>query len=104
LRGRLAAALALGAAGLVIPVAALIHLAATLGVGVSAGWQLLLMFTGHHFGVLAAVPLCLLGGCLVAVLSNAAGPAIGGGEVRVRGLGYAGPGSLGGTESALPRR
>jgi hypothetical protein len=104
LRGRLAAALALAGAGLVIPVAALIHLATTLGVGVSAGWQLLLMFTGHHFGVLAAVPLCLLGGCLVAVLSNAAGRVLGGGEVSVRGLGYAGPGSLGGTESALPPR
>jgi hypothetical protein len=104
LRGRLAAALALCAVGLVIPVAAMIHLASTLGVGVSAGWELLLMFTGHHFGVLAAIPLCLLGGCLVAVLSNAAGPALGGGEVRVRGLGHAGPGSLGGTESALPRR
>jgi hypothetical protein len=104
LRGRLAAALALSAAGLVIPLALLIHLAATLGVGISAPWELLLMFTGQHFGVLAALPLCLLGGCLVAILSNARGRPLGGAEARLRGLGYAGPGSLGGTQSALPRR
>ena len=30
------------------------------------------MFTGRHFGPLAAVPLCLLGGCLLALLSVAA--------------------------------
>ena len=108
LRGRLPAALALLAAGLVIPFAVLVSLGVFLGSGISTPWELLLMFTGRHFGPLAAVPLCLLGGCLVAVLANAAGPSPlprGSGEARVRGpLTYAGPGSLGGTESALPRR
>jgi hypothetical protein len=104
LRGRLAAALALSGTGLVIPLAVLIHLAATLGVGISAPWELLLMFTGQHFGVLAVIPLCLLGGCLVAVISNARGRPFGGAEAGLRDLGYAGPGSLGGTQSAVPRR
>jgi hypothetical protein len=67
------------------------------------------MFTGRHFGPLALAPLCLLGGCLLAVLTGAMtrprAPAAGHTGARVRGpLTYAGPGSLGGTESALPRR
>ena len=61
------------------------------------------MFTGRHFGPLAAVPLCLLGGCLLALLAAiaAARPPGGSGRGgRVSGpRSYAGPGS-----SALPRR
>jgi hypothetical protein len=105
LRGRLPAALALAGAGLVVPLVALISLAAYLGAGIAVGWQLVLMFTGHHFGALAAVPLCLLAGCLAAVLSNAAGAGRGRGDPRPRGtLGHAGPGALGGPQSAPSRR
>lgn len=97
------------AAGLALPLLALVSLATQLDVGVSTPWQLVLMFTGRHFGPLVAVPLCLLGACLLAVLATAASrpgrPVVTRAGGRVRGpLAYAGPGSLGGTESALPRR
>jgi hypothetical protein len=109
MRGRLPLAAIAAAAGLVLPLIALIHLAGELGTGVETPWQLLLMFTGRHFGPLALVPLCLLGACLLALLELAATrrapPPDPGPSARVRGpLTYAGPGSLGGTESALPRR
>ena len=109
MRGRATTVIVLCAAGLVVPALALVSLGSRLGVGLEVPWQLLLMFTGRHFGPLALAPLCLLGGCLLAVLTSAltrpraqaAGPA----GAAVRGpLTYAGPGSLGGTESALPRR
>ena len=68
----------------------------------------LLMFTGRHFGPLVALPLCLLAGCLLAIAEAAATRSerpLTTDRSRIRGpLGYAGPGSLGGTESALPRR
>ena len=109
LRGRPGVVAAVAAAGLVVPCLALISLATQLDVGLSAPWELVLMFTGRHFGPLAVVPLCLLGGCLLALLSVAASrpgrPVVVRPGGRVRGpLSYAGPGSLGGTESALPRR
>ena len=72
LRGQLGPAIAIGAAGLLLPLLALVYTAAQLGSGLSAPWQLLLMFTGRHFGPLAAVPLCLFGACLVALLTIAA--------------------------------
>lgn len=109
LRGRPGAVAGAVAAGLVLPLVALLSLAAQLDVGLSTPWELVLMFTGRHFGPLAVVPLCLLGGCLLAVLTVAASrpgrPVVTRSGGRVRGpLSYAGPGSLGGTESALPRR
>ncbi|MGZ8666094.1 MAG: hypothetical protein ACXWZM_03155 [Solirubrobacterales bacterium] len=109
MRGRVATVIVLCAAGLVVPAIALVSLGSRLGVGLEVPWQLLLMFTGRHFGPLALAPLCLLGGCLLAVLTSAMtrprAPATGHAGARVRGpLTYAGPGSLGGTESALPRR
>ena len=109
MRGRLALAAPIAAVGLILPLIALIHLGGELGTGVETPWQLLLMFTGRHFGPVALVPLCLLGACLLALLELAATrrpPAqVQGADKRVRGpLTYAGPGSLGGTESALPRR
>jgi hypothetical protein len=109
MRGRLPLAAAAGVAGLVIPLLALVHLGGVLGSGISTPWDLLLMFTGRHFGPLALVPLCLLGACLLALLEVAATrptpPDLARPDVRMRGpLTYAGPGSLGGTESALPGR
>lgn len=108
MRGRAVAAIALSAAGMLVPAIALASLGARLGVGFEAPWQLLLMFTGRHFGPLALAPLCLLGGCLLALLTSALtrrpAPPLGRPRARVRGpVTYAGPGSLGGTESALPR-
>ena len=109
MRGRTATVVVLCAGGLLLPAVALLALGSQLGVGLEVPWQLLLMFTGRHFGPLALAPLCLLGGCLLAVLSSALSrpraPVAGPAGARVRGpLTYAGPGSLGGTESALPRR
>ena len=109
MRGRLPLAALLAAAGLVLPLIAVIHLGGELGTGVETPWHLLLMFTGRHFGPLALVPLCLLGACLLALLELAGtrrAPApVEHPGAGVRGpLTYAGPGSLGGTESALPRR
>ena len=109
MRGRVATVIALCAGGLVVPVIALVVLGSRLGVGLEVPWQVVLMFTGRHFGPLALAPLCLLGGCLLAVLTSAMtrprAPAAGHAAARVRGpLTYAGPGSLGGTESAMPRR
>lgn len=54
---------------LLVPVIVLDALGRQLGVGFAdAAWQLLLMFTGGHFGPLSALPLILLAGCLAATL------------------------------------
>jgi hypothetical protein len=72
-----------------------------------------LLFAGGAFSIPAIVIWCLAGGCLAAALLVALGvspPRIAGPEegagfpITVRGpMSYAGPGSLGGTESALRR-
>jgi hypothetical protein len=108
LRGRPAAAAILASAGSVVPLLAVAGVAMQLGSGVLAPWDLLLMFTGRHFGPLVAIPLCLLGGCLVAILSAAARPAplpvAPPRQAPILGPGYAGPGSLSGAGPALSRR
>ncbi len=108
IRGRRVAAGVLVGAGAAIPAIALLAVGGQIGAGLEVPWDLLLMFSGRHFGVLVALPLCLLAGCLLAIgEAAAAGPAIPrpSHAARTRGpAGYAGPGSLGGTESALPRR
>jgi hypothetical protein len=69
-------------------------------------WQLLLMFTGGHFGLASAVALSILGGCAIAIVELAtnrrlAGPAEPVGPPTVGR--YAGPGALGGPPSgAVP--
>jgi hypothetical protein len=68
IRGRLGVPIIAAALGLVLPVVAVAYLGSSLGVGLEAPWQLLLMFTGRHFGPPAAIPLCLLGGCIVAIV------------------------------------
>ncbi|MGA2009669.1 MAG: hypothetical protein ABSH51_03895 [Solirubrobacteraceae bacterium] len=83
--------------------------AQALGFGpVAVLWAAALMVAGHGLGLVAAVEWCVVLGCLVsaatiAVLAaggSSAEPA----EITVRGpITYAGPGSLGGTKSALRR-
>jgi hypothetical protein len=76
--------------------------------GLPAGglpWSLLLLVAGGHVGVLSLIVLCALCGCGVAAarlaLRRAPDEATAGGP-SVRGpSGYAGPGSLGGTESGM---
>jgi hypothetical protein len=113
LRPRRAGALALVALGL-LPLALLIAFYAhQLGLGAGAvAWTALLALAGGHVGLGAAVLWSVALGCGAAAALLAAaserepdGPQIADGvEVTIRGpLTYAGPGSLGGTESALRR-
>jgi hypothetical protein len=113
LRPRPPAALALVAIALV-PLALLIAFyARELGVGPGGiAWDAVLLLAGGHIGVATALLWSLALGCVVAATLLAltapaatADPRTGGGpSVSIRGpLSYAGPGSLGGTESALRR-
>jgi hypothetical protein len=113
LRGRRAAALALVAIG-VTPIILLVSFyAAQLGLGPGqVAWTAVLLLAGGHVGVFSAALWSLIFGCAVAAaifaykvrpvppvpwLDSSA-------EITIRGpLTYAGPGSLGGTESALRR-
>jgi len=112
------AALGLVAIGLLPLLALLLHDASALGLGPADGaWLAVLLAAGGHLGLGAAVLLALLAACLVrtvgvlrargrleridATTARTAGPAP---PPRVYGPGtYAGPGSLGGTKSALRR-
>jgi Peptidase family M28 len=107
------AALALVAIALV-PLALLIAFyARELGVGPGGiAWEAVLLLAGGHVAVAATVLWSLGGGCVVAAALLATAPEAelgddgidGGTPLRIRGpLSYAGPGSLGGTESALRR-
>lgn len=90
--------------GLALPVVAVVTLGSSLGVGLEVPWQLVLMCTGGHFGLLLLVPLCILGGCLVAIVELTIGRRPGEAPSRPvasRRLGrHAGPGALGGPPSA----
>ena len=108
-----AAALALVALALA-PLALLIAFyARELGVGPGGiAWELVLLLAGGQVGVLTALLWSFAFGCVAAatLLALAPGAATedhgidGGTPLRIRGpLSYAGPGSLGGTESALRR-
>ena len=111
LRPRRVAALALVALGLV-PVLGVIALyARQLGLDpLQLAWTPVLLVAGGHIGILAAVMWSVALGCTVAAAMVAAQgrrampPEPEGPQITVRGpLSYAGPGSLGGTESALRR-
>jgi len=86
-----------------------IALARSLGLGVvDAAWELLLLMAGGHISPVSLLLWSLVAGCGVsALLVAAAGDAPAGAEdvpITVQGpRSYAGPGSLGGTESALRR-
>jgi hypothetical protein len=113
LRPRPAAALALVLVGL-LPLALVIAFYADqLGLGPGrVAWMAVLLVAGGHIGLLAVLLWSLALGCTVAasILALSTGSAIPGeddrpsGEITIRGpMSYAGPGSLGGTHSALRR-
>jgi hypothetical protein len=113
LRPRPVAALALVALALV-PLGLLVfHYAHQLGLGPGdVAWMAVLLLAGGHVGVLAALLWSLALGCTAVAALLALAPsafAADGGsderlEITIRGpMSYAGPGSLGGTESALRR-
>lgn len=98
-------------AGLVLPATIALFYLDRLGLGPLGGaWYLFLTVTGGQVGILQALAGCVLAGLLASVIAIV----VARGRRRdreaerrpaVRGPGgYAGPGSLGGTESALPRR
>jgi hypothetical protein len=75
--------------------------------GFGGAWYGFLLVTGHQIGLYTALVGALLAACFVAALRialvrRAAPPVPAGPPVRGPG-GYAGPGSLGGTQSALER-
>jgi hypothetical protein len=83
-----------------------------LGLGpADVAWEGLLLFAGGHIGLAGGVIWSVSLGCAsaAAMLSVMPPPGLGapgddGVEITIRGpLSYAGPGSLGGTESALRR-
>jgi hypothetical protein len=113
LRPRPPGALALLALA-VLPLALLVSFYAhQLGLGPGeVAWTAVLLLAGGHVGLMGAMLWSLALGCLVAgvILALTPGsppPGLGGDdriEITVRGpRSYAGPGSLGGTESALRR-
>ncbi len=113
LRPRRFASLALVALGL-LPLALIVGFYAhQLGIGLAGiAWMGLLLLAGGHIGLLGAILWSVAFGAVAAATMlalGAAAPAPGvkmaeAGEVTIRGpMSYAGPGSLGGTESALRR-
>ena len=97
------------AAGLALPVVIAIEYASTLGIGpLQALWSWVLLLAGGGVGVIAALEWGILAGCAISVFAIALRSAHEPGPepipVTIRGpVSYAGPGSLGGTESALRR-
>jgi hypothetical protein len=98
--------------GFVLPALVVVYYFVTLGFGpLGLVWTAVLMLSGGQLGLPTALLMCLLLGVGVAAIANAVEiarvkidrtpPST---PVTVRGpLTYAGPGSLGGTESALSR-
>jgi hypothetical protein len=95
--------------GIAPPVLVVLYYASTFGLGpVGVAWNGLLMIAGGQIGVIVAIEWSVLLGCLAGVLAVASRtqrrPRPEEAQVTVRGpITYAGPGSLGGTESALRR-
>jgi hypothetical protein len=84
-------------------------------VGLSIGdvpWSLLLLVASGHVGTLSLLAFCALAGCAVAAtrlalesLPGGGEPGVGAAGPAIRGpAGYAGPGSLGGTDSGMRMR
>ena len=99
----------LTALGFVPVVVVVIALARSLGLGViDAAWELLLLTAGGHISLASVLLWSLVASCGVGALLVAGSGRAPAGEdeipITVRGpKSYAGPGSLGGTESALRR-
>jgi hypothetical protein len=95
--------------GLVALVLVPVYYAATLGYGpVDELWMLILLIAGHGVSLAATVEWSVFLGCVLTaaavLVALARQPRPEEAPVTVRGpVGYAGPGSLGGTESALRR-
>jgi hypothetical protein len=96
--------------GLALPAVMVLHYGLALDLGpLDMAWLAVLITAGGHVTPLAALFLSVLAGSLVGVVAvvrtrrrvvRNADPE----PIRTRGpIGYAGPGSLGGTESALKR-
>jgi hypothetical protein len=104
-----AARVAFVVGGLVLPAVAAFALAGQLGVSPLRGaWLTVLAVAGGGIGPLTWLAWSLLGGCALAALNVALHPPereqLEPTEVTSRGpMTYAGPGSLGGTESAIRR-
>jgi hypothetical protein len=98
--------LVLGLAPIVLVV---VYYAGTLHFGVSQLiWSAALLIAGHAVSLVAALEWCVVLGCLASattlVLAAARRPNAQPAAITVRGpINYAGPGSLGGTKSALRR-
>jgi hypothetical protein len=110
LRLPLPARAALIATGVVPAALVVVYYANGLGYGpLGLVWQATLLLAGHGVGLLAALQWCLLLGCLAGAVTLAVLAANGHRRsaptaVTVRGpVTYAGPGSLGGTKSAMRR-
>jgi hypothetical protein len=112
LRARRGVAPALVAIGLAPIILLVAFYAQQLGLGPGQlAWTAILLLAGGHIGVLAAALWSVTFGCAVAaaIFAHKAPSALpvsrpDGAEITIRGpLTYAGPGSLGGTESALRR-
>jgi hypothetical protein len=108
-RLRRPAALVLLIAGVAAPALAIVYYALTLGFGpVGVAWEAVLLIAGGHVGLVSALEWSVVLGCVASVVVIALWAARERrpeqAPVTVRGpIGYAGPGSLGGTESALRR-
>lgn len=109
-RGRRSPRVVAVAAGLALPALVAVHYALALGIGpLGLAWLGFLAAAGGHVSPAAALSLAAFGGCLAGVVAVArtrrrvaarTAPE----PIVTRGpAGYAGPGSLGGTESALRR-
>ena len=101
---------ALVALGLALPLLMVVHYGLALALGpLDIAWLAVLITAGGHVTIVGAAILSLLAGCLVAVVAivRTRRRVVRGAEpepITTRGpIGYAGPGSLGGTESALKR-
>jgi hypothetical protein len=101
-----AASAAMVLAGLLLPLAVWIAVLARLAVDpVSGAWYVFVLIVGHHIGlysvaVAALVAVCFAGALAIALARRPERRVTTGPTVRGPG-GYAGPGSLGGTDSAL---
>jgi hypothetical protein len=109
LRPRRAMCLLLLAVGLAPPVLVVLYYASTQSLGpVGVAWNVLLLIAGGHVSLVAALVWSVVLGCSLAAVSigvrSVRRPRPEDAPVTVRGpITYAGPGSLGGTESALRR-
>ncbi len=104
-RPLLIAGMALGA--LLLPALALIYYGTQAELGLQVGGYLLMLVTSATSSLPTAVLCALIGGSLVSsvLIAIAAGPRQGHEDLTLRGpASYAGPGSLGGTSSAIGER